>query len=159
MERNEMRRNVKALRDFLLKQGYTEEQIDKYLEEKTAQQKGNMHRAIVSLFFKKSDFNIMPKAMNQWKRWIQQRKLMKQWSQYTINAINHPLFWGFRKWKLQEEVAKEKLKNVTKKELIDKIIQDELAIGSAKSRLDQMDENIENLNIQRDNLLHHYISG
>lgn len=39
-----------------------------------------MHRAIVSLFFKKSDFNIMPKAMNQWKSWVQQRKLMKQWS-------------------------------------------------------------------------------
>ena len=29
-----------------------------------------MHRALVSLFFKKSEFNIMPKAMNQWKRWI-----------------------------------------------------------------------------------------
>jgi len=48
---------------------------------------------------------------------------------------------------MSEEIAKEKLKTVSKKELIDKIIQDELAIGSAKSRLDRMDENIENLNI------------
>jgi len=47
---------------------------------------------------------------------------MKQWAQYTVNAINHPLFWAFRRWKLSEEIAKERLKNVTKKELIDKII-------------------------------------
>lgn len=53
-----------------MKQGYGEEEIERYLEEKTNYQKGNMHRALVSLFFKKSEFNIMPKAMNQWKRWI-----------------------------------------------------------------------------------------
>lgn len=90
-----------------------------------------MHRAIVGLFFKKSDFKIMPKAFNQWKRWIEQRKLMKQWAQFTVNALNHPLFWAFRKWKMQEENAKERLKAVPKKDLIDKIISDEMAIGSA----------------------------
>lgn len=154
-----MRRNVKALRDYLLKQGYTEEEIDEYVSGKTSQQKGNMHRAVVSLFFKKSDFAIMPKAMNQWKRWVQQRKLCREWAQYTTNALNHPLHWFFRKWKMQEHYDKQRLKNVTKKELVDKIIADELAIGSAQSRIERMDENIENLSIQRDNLLQHYISG
>lgn len=32
-----MRRNVKALRDFLMKQGYSEDEIDKFVEEKTNQ--------------------------------------------------------------------------------------------------------------------------
>lgn len=118
-----------------------------------------MQKAIVSLFFKKSEFNIMPKAMNQWKRWVQQRKLMKQWAQQTINALNHPLHWYFRKWKLGEIIAKEKLKDIPKKDLVEKIIQDELAIGAAQSRLERMDEALENLNIQRENLLEHYISG
>jgi hypothetical protein len=36
---------------------------------------------------------------------------------------------------------------VTKKELIEKIIQDEHAIGAAQSRLERMDDNIENLKI------------
>ena len=27
---------------------------------------------------------------------------MKDWSQFTVNAINHPLHWYFRKWKLSE---------------------------------------------------------
>ncbi|CDW85127.1 UNKNOWN [Stylonychia lemnae] len=159
LERNEMKRNVKALKDFLMKQGYSEDEIEKYLEDKTNTQKGNMHRALVSLFFKKSEFNIMPKAINQWKRWIQQRKLMRDWSQFTVNAINHPLHWYFRKWKLQEHHALQKLKDVTKKELIDKIIQDEHAIGAAQSRLERMDDNIENLKIQRENLLGHFKSG
>jgi hypothetical protein len=65
----------------------------------------------------------------------------------TINSLNHPLHWYFRRWKLGEEIAKEKLKQVPKKDIIEKIIQDELAIGSAKSRLERMDEALENLNI------------
>jgi len=43
--------------------------------------------------------------------------------------------------------------------LIQKVIGDELAIGSAKSRLERMNEAIDHLNIQRDSLLTHYISG
>lgn len=56
LERNEMKRNVKVLKNFLTKQGYTPEQIEDYLQKKSEQQKGNMQRAIVSLFFKNSEF-------------------------------------------------------------------------------------------------------
>ena len=59
-----MKRNVKALKDFLVKQGYSEDEIQGYLDEKNDKQKSNMHRAIVGLFFKKSDFKIIPKAFN-----------------------------------------------------------------------------------------------
>ena len=54
--------------------------------------------------------------------------------------MNHPLHWAFRKWKLSEEDAREKLKTVLKKDLVKKIIDDELAIGSAQQRLERMDE-------------------
>jgi len=30
-----MKRNVKALKDFLMKQGYAEDEIERYLEDKT----------------------------------------------------------------------------------------------------------------------------
>lgn len=59
-----MKRNVKALKDFLVKQGYSDDEIQGYLDEKNDKQKSNMHRAIVGLFFKKSDFKIIPKAFN-----------------------------------------------------------------------------------------------
>ena len=36
LERNEMRRNVKALRDFLMKQGYSAEDIDEYVNGKAS---------------------------------------------------------------------------------------------------------------------------
>lgn len=147
IERNEMRRNVKALRDFLQGQGYSPDDINEYLARKNEQQRSQMHRAIVGLFFRKSDFEIIPKAFNQWRRWVQQRRLMKQWSRYCVNAMNHPLHWAFRVWKLSDEDAKQRLKKVLKKDLIKKIIDDELAIGSAQHRLERMDENIENLSI------------
>lgn len=118
-----------------------------------------MQKAIVGLFFKNSEFSIMPKAMNQWKRWVQIRKMYRRQAGLVVNAINHPLFWAFRKWKYSEEIAKQKLKDLTKQDLIDKIISDEMAIGSAESRLSRMDDAIEHLNIQRDSLLQHFISG
>ena len=60
---------------------------------------------------------------------------------------------------MQDHDARRKLKGVLKKDLVQKIIRDDMAIGSANSRLVRMDEAIENLNIQRDSLLRHYISG
>lgn len=138
-----MERNVKCLKDFLTNQGYTPEEIEKYLKEKGEEQRNTMQRAVVGLFFKNSDFKIMPKAFNQWKRWIENRRLYKRQAAFVVNALRHPLFWSFRKWRNQEEIARNKLKDITKKQLIDKIIQDELAIGSAVSRLGRMDEAID----------------
>ena len=71
LQRNEMRQRVKALRDFLRTHGYSQEDIEGYLAKKGEQQRSLMHRAIVGLFFRNSDFEIIPKALNQWKRWVQ----------------------------------------------------------------------------------------
>ena len=49
--------------------------------------------------------------------------------------------------------------NLTKQQLVDKIIADENLIGSTESRLQRMDEAIDQLAIQRENLLGHYIRG
>lgn len=65
-----------------------------------------MQRAIVSLFFKNSEFSIMPKAMNQWKRWVQMRKLCRREAAFILNGLKHPLFWPFRKWKYAQEVER-----------------------------------------------------
>lgn len=43
--------------------------------------------------------------------------------------------------------------------MIDKIVADENLIGSSKSRIQRMDQAIDHLNIQRDNLLEHFIKG
>jgi len=61
--------------------------------------------------------------------------------------MNHPLFWSFRRWKYGDQIDKEQLKDMHKKDLVEKIISDELAIGSAQSRIERMDEAIEHLNI------------
>ena len=97
--------------------------------------------------------------MNQWKKWVQTRRLMRKYADLAHNAMRHPLFWPFRKWKLGEVYAKDKMKALNKKELVDKIIADEMAVTSAKTRLERMEDAIEHLNIQRDNLLQHFISG
>jgi len=49
--------------------------------------------------------------------------------------LNHPLHWFFRRWKLSEEDGRQQLKSVLKRDLIKKILSDEVAIGSAQHRL------------------------
>jgi hypothetical protein len=61
--------------------------------------------------------------------------------------MNHLLHWAFRFWNFSEEDAREKLKGVLKKDLIKKIIDDELDIGSAQHPLERMEEYIDNLGI------------
>lgn len=48
---------------------------------------------------------------------------------------------------------------LTKQQLVDKIVADENLIGSTESRLSRMNEAIDQLTIQRQNLLGHYIRG
>jgi len=51
------------------------------------------------------------------------------------------------------------MQTLTKQQLVDKIVADENLIGSTESRLQRMDEAIDQLAIQRENLLGHYIRG
>ena len=99
LERNQAQRNAKRLREELIRSGYSPEQIDEYLAQKAEQQRANMQKAVVGLFFKNTDFNIIPKALNQWKEWVRQRKRVKENARFVLNCLNHPLTIYFKKWK------------------------------------------------------------
>ena len=49
-----------------------------------------MQKAVVGLFFKNTDFKIIPKAMNQWKEWVKSRKRLKENARNILNWMNHP---------------------------------------------------------------------
>lgn len=64
MRRNQLSRQAQAMKGQLVKMGYKPEQIDEYLTSKAGQQRANMQKGIISLFFKNSDFSVVPKAFN-----------------------------------------------------------------------------------------------
>lgn len=139
--------------------GYTPEFIDEYLEKKAAKQRSDMEKGIKSLFFRHSDFSIVPKAFNQLKAFVQGRKAAKARAMQALNWMNHPLSVYFRKWKYDQADAENKLRGLSKQELIDKIVADENLIGSTESRLDRMGNSIDTLAFQRENLFGHFIRG
>lgn len=118
-----------------------------------------MQKGIITLFFKNSDFSIVPKAFNQLKAFVAERKAAKQRAMQILNWMNHPLAAYFRKWKYDTADAENKLKGLTKQELIDKIIADENLIGSTESRLARMGGSIDTLAFQRENLFGHFVRG
>ena len=85
--------------------------------------------------------------------------MAKEKARYVLNCLNHPLTIYFRKWKFDKADSEKVLDKLSKKQLIDKIVADENLIGSSKSRIQRMDQAIDHLNIQRDNLLEHFIKG
>lgn len=99
MRRNELRRNANVLRQQLIDAGYDDEQIDSYLESKSFTQRTNMSKGIIGLFFQKSEFNIVPKALNTWKEFVAQRKQMREAARFVLNSMHHPLHGWFQRWK------------------------------------------------------------
>ena len=159
MKRNQLARQAAAMKSQLVKMGYTPQMIDEFLEEKAAAQRSNMQKGIISLFFKNSDFQIVPKAFNQLKAYVARRKAAKARAVQVLNWLNHPLATYFRKWKFDMADSENKLKGLSKQELIDKIIADENLIGSTESRLNRMGSSIDTLAFQRENLFGHYVRG
>ena len=50
--------------------GYEPARVDEYTNKKDIQQKCNMNKGVICLFFKNSEFNIVPKAFNSWKEFV-----------------------------------------------------------------------------------------
>lgn len=71
MRRNEYMRNARAMKEYLMNAGYSPQAIEEYIDEKMKKQKNNMQKGIINLFFKNSDFAVMPKALNAWKDYVQ----------------------------------------------------------------------------------------
>ncbi len=159
MRRNEFMRNAKAMKEYLVNAGYAPEAIEEYVQEKMILQKNNMQKGIIGLFFKNSEFSVLPKALNAWKDFVLQRKRIRRTCQYVFNHLKHPLAGWFQRWKYDAYDSQKQMMTLTKQQLVDKIVADENLIGSTESRLQRMDEMIDQLAIQRENLLGHYIRG
>ena len=158
MRRNQLQRQALGMMDQLVKLGYSPETIQDYLEDKKGKQRSNMHRAIVSYFYK-GNYDCMQKAFNHLKAYVARKKALKLRAIQVFNWMNHPLALAFRKWKYDMADTEEKLKGLSKQQIIDKIIADENLIGSTKSRLARMGDSINMLAFQRDNLYDHYMRG
>jgi len=78
MKRNQLARQSQQMQRQLVKLGYTPQFITAYLENKAVKQRADMQRGIITLFFKNSDFSIVPKAFNQLKAYVQRRKQAKR---------------------------------------------------------------------------------
>lgn len=115
--------------------GYDPEHIDGFLAIKSEQQRANMQKAVVGLFFKNTDFNIIPRALNQWKEWVKSRKRAKENARFVLNCLNHPLTIYFKKWKFDKADSEKVIDKLSKKQLIDKVVADENLIGSSKSKI------------------------
>ena len=74
-----------------------------------------MQKAVVGLFFKDTDFKIIPKALNQWKEWFRARKRVKDKARFILNCLNHPLAIYFRKWKYEKADSEKVLNKLSKK--------------------------------------------
>lgn len=118
-----------------------------------------MQKGIIGLFFTNSEFQIMPKAFNQWKAWVARRKFVRHRANYVLNHMRHPCSRLFYRWKYEHADAARRLKALSKQQLIDKIIADENLIGATEARLVRMDDAIDHLAMQRETLLGHYMRG
>lgn len=115
MRRNEYMRNAKAMREYLINAGYSEQHIDDYVNRKMNIQRNNMQRGIIYLFYKNSDTHaVLPKALNAWKDYVMQRKKMRHTVNYVMNHLKHPLAGWFQRWKYDAADSQKAMMHLTK---------------------------------------------
>ena len=54
-----------------------------------------MQKGIIALFFKNSEFSVVPKALNAWKDYVLNRKRIRRTCQMVLNRLKHPLSGWF----------------------------------------------------------------
>ena len=118
-----------------------------------------MKAFVIKLYFKISEFNIVPKAFNQLKAWTKTKKMYREAFETMSKFKNSHTYWAFRRWKYSHENERQAINSLSKQELIQKCIKDEQLLGSLKCEQQNKTEHIELQIAERDQLLVHFASG
>jgi hypothetical protein len=73
-----------------------------------------MNKGVICLFFKNSEFNIVPKAFNSWKEFVLQRKRVRDAARFVLNSMHHPLQRWFNRWKYNAADAQKQMCEMSK---------------------------------------------
>jgi hypothetical protein len=73
-----------------------------------------MNKGVICLFFKNSEFNIVPKAFNSWKEFVLQRKRVRDAARFVLNSMHHPLQGWFNRWKYNAADAQKQMCEMSK---------------------------------------------
>ena len=109
-----LQRKAKAMVEQLQKMGYSPEVIQNYLDENADKQRQTMHKGIRMIFYRQSQFDVLPRAFNQLKAFVRARKLARENARRILNWMRHPLAVYFKKWKYDRADAQRKLEGLSK---------------------------------------------
>lgn len=120
IEAEKARRRVEIVKKFLISHGHPKEEIEEELCAKRETQLSTMRSFIIRMFFKMSEFSVIPKAFNQLKAYTRTKKLYRQTFDNLYKYMNSDIYWAFKRWKHHHEDERRELQNLSKKELVRK---------------------------------------
>lgn len=120
VEAERAKRRVDILKKFLVQNGHPLQDIEQEISRRKEKQNSVMRSFLIRLFFKTSEFNVIPKAFNQLKAWTRTRKMYKNAADMCLKYMRSDIYWAFKRWKHSHEDARKALSHLSKAELIKK---------------------------------------
>ena len=104
---NQEKGRIKILKGMLLRDGYTEDEIEKILKHNNKRSKEITERALCRLFTYgegvqgNSKLYLLPWCIDKWRKFVKERKAFKYWISYLENRSRpaiHDKRVAFEKW-------------------------------------------------------------
>jgi hypothetical protein len=121
----EQRQILENCKNFMRDEGYHEKEIEQVLKCGVVDKKGLILKAINRMKHYNDDLYVVPKAFDQWKRYIHMKKLFRYWLNYSnqrAQYIKSDLARAFDVWKHYDNKHKEVYTKLSKKALDQKTL-------------------------------------
>lgn len=155
----EANRTIRNLKSFMAKENYTPEEIAKKVKEVEETNRRQMEMVVKRLKIPKGD-RVMCRAFGHWVFWIKIKRLMKyhlRFANHSVQPVLCDLRWAFEKWKRSDKDKAAYLDTFDFEELADMNVKQAKGIDLLADREAENSTMINHLNIQRDELLEHFI--
>lgn len=143
----------------MAKENYTPEEIAKKIKEVEEINRLQMEKVVKRLKIPKGD-RVMGRAFGHWVFWIKIKRLMKyhlRFANHSVQPVLCDLRWAFEKWKRSDRDKAAYLDTFDFEELADMNIKQAKGIDLLADKEAENSAMINHLNIQRDELLEHFI--
>lgn len=104
----------------------------------------------------------MPKAFDQWKKYVHMKKLFRYWLNYSnrrVQYVKSDMASAFDRWKHYDIKQKETFKKMPKRNLDQKTLVNAEQLEKLAEAVDEREQVLDHMSNQRDALLENYIKG
>lgn len=163
IQNHNLKKMIYNLKLKTILEGFAPKEVNELLVHNRRSSLQSLEKSICRLVsYKDAELYLLPKCLDQWKKYVQYRKLFRHWLNYLNNKADSkrsPLFWAFQRWKYGDLERRAQLSKQPKEVLLGISCKNEDKMRDLVGNLELADATTDELTEQRDLLLKRYVGS